>query len=169
MRRNPPQPDIKLELVTDFVNLLMEPEYKRLRQLIDDTVMENNQHYPANNRYRHNGKVWQLSDPNITGRELASPLHPTLEAKADMLSTQWELALSDKKRMVQCLRLLINHAAEMQDWRNLLPDEFAKFFKDPVPRTKQQIEVWQLTEPQKKDYYSVLLVIQKYSGLAMFM
>lgn len=168
MRRNPPAPDIKMELVTNFVQLLMEPEYKRLAALIDNIVVKNNQHYPANNRYRHNGKVWQLSDPTVSGRELASPLHASLEPEADMLAVQWEMAMNEQKRMAQFLRLLVNHASELQDWRNLLPDEFAKYFKDPIPRTKQQHEVWQLTEPQKKDYYSVLMLIQKYSGLAMF-
>lgn len=169
MRRFAPQPDNKLELVKEFVNLLTECEQKRLSQLTDKLIEENNSlNFSVNNRFRHSGKVWQHSDVNMPSRELATPLDPRLEEKADMLVKQYETLTNDSTRIVQCLRMLVQHAASTEDWRNLLPEEFAKYFKEPIPRTRQQSEVWKLTEPQQKDYASVLLLIQKYSGLALF-
>lgn len=169
MRRSAPQPDTKMELVKEFVNLLTESEQKRLTELTDKLIEENNSlNFSINNRFYHSGKVWKHSDANMQSRELATPLDFRLEDRADMLVKQHETLTKDTARIVQCLRMLVNHAASTEDWRNVLPEEFAKYFKDPIPRTRQQSEVWKLTEPQQRDYASVLLLIQKYSGLALF-
>lgn len=167
MRRNPPVPDNKLELVVDFVSRLMESEMVRLQKTIDTIVERNNDlNFTSNNRFRHNGLVWQHS--TLDGKELPTPLDSTLEPLADTLSSQWNTAQADKKRIVQCIRLVVTHAETLEDWRNLLPDEFSQYFIKHIPRTRQQSEVWKLTEAQKRDYASVLLLVKKYYGLTLF-